>query len=382
MATNQSQYKNLGQFNFTTAPDQSGLNAGNMTSTFDTGTFKPAVFELYRLVIGVASIPSAGQTPMVVQVAEGWAGSLTTLDLTFPATTTKGNLIVVGVAGWGDTDNPAVSGVTIGGSADNFAVVPSTSSIAISDNAMNTVLWADPDSATAGTAIVVTATSGSGTHPNLIGFAWEVAGTTATATVATATDVTGTSRTVTTAVTSLVTSPPVTTAANDIVFAIAGTTGRPSQTITYGGAITEQTPQGGFTIENLNGLTEQVYGNAGYVLVPSSGGSTSQTVSFTGSGSNGWFSQSVAAFFAATASPAPTEIPFTVMIGNKTWDIQQTTAGVGFTYDPQNAMYLNQGEQLNVLWTNLSSDIYGAYANNFTVTASFRYDPTLPGNTI
>jgi len=236
-------------------------------------------------------------------------------------------------------------------------------------------LWADPDSADTGTAIAITATTGSGTHPNLIGFAWEVSGTTATSAVATATDVSGASRQGTQeyVLTTLTTNVSPTTAANDIVFAVAGALTIPSQSASYNGTLTEQAPQGGFTIES----SDAVYGNAGYTLIPSSAGSASQTISCS---ETAYFAQSVAAFFATVASPVPAEIPFTVMIGAKTWDIQQTTAGVGFTYDPQNAMYLNQGEQLSVLWTNLPSSIYGAYASNFVVTASFRYDPSLPGN--
>jgi hypothetical protein len=375
--SSQSPYQNLGQFSFTTGPDMTGQNPGNITSTFDTGTFKPARFEMYRLVIGASSIPSAGQTPAIVQVTEGRAASLTTLDLTFPKTTTKGNLIVVGVAGWGDNDNPSVSAVTIGGSADNFAVVPNTSNTT-SDDAMATSLWADPDSADTGTVIAITATGGSGSHPNLIGFAWEVAGTVANSAVASATDVSAASQ-ITSTNGYLTTSPSPTTASDDIVFAVAGSTSAPSQSFGYEGALTEQPAQGGFTVENIGGESSAVYGNGGYVLVPSAGGSAAQTI-FCTSSDYAYFSQSVAAFFAGTTAGTPAEIPFTVKVGSNTWDVQQTTAGVGYTYDPQNPMFLNQGEQLSVLWTNLPSDIYAAYANNFTVTAWFRYDPTLPGN--
>ena len=365
----QSQYQNLGQFNFTTAPDQTGLNPGNMTSTFDTGQFKPSKFELYRLVLGVPGLPSSGQTPMVVQAVEGRAASLTALTLTFPETTTKGNLILVGVVTWADTTNPLVSAVTIGGAADNFAAVSGTASGNTAPIANSTVLWADPASADTGTAIAITASGGSGTNPNLIGFAWEVSG-------ATTLDVSGKSLNGSSIVPSLTTSVSPTTAANDIVFAVAGTETAPSQNAGYNGALTEQTPQGGFTV---GGPGNSIYGNAGYVPVPLSGGSASQTIAIT-SGDSGYFTQSIAAFLATTASPTPSEIPFTVKIGNKTWDINQTTAGVGFTYDPQNAMYLNQGEQLSILWTDLPSNIYNAYSQNFTVVGSFRYDPSLPNN--
>lgn len=373
-----SSYQYLGQYDFTTASDPTGFNPGNISSTFDTGILKPAKFELYRMVIGVPSIPSSGQTPMVVQTAEGSAGSLTTLNLTFGKTTTKGNLIVVGVAGWGDSFNPVVSAVTIGGAADNFAVVPNTSNTT-SDDAMTTSFWADPDSGTTGTAIAITATGGSGNHPTLIGFAWEVSGTSPVSSVASATDVSAASQQYSPAVPSLTTGVSPATAAGDLAFAIAGTVTAPSQSISYNGALTEQSPQGGFTVENINNQSSAVYGNGGYVSIPLAGGSASQTV-YCVSGDNARFSQSVAAFFAATATPAPAEIPFTIKVDSKTWDIQQTTAGVGYTYDLQQPMFLNQGQQLSVLWTDLPSGIYAAYAGQFTVTAWFRYDPTLPGN--
>ena len=365
-SSGQAQYQNLGQFNFTTAPDQTGLNPGNMTSTFDTGQFKPSKFELYRLVLGVPGLPSSGQTPMVVQAVEGRAASLTALTLTFPKTTTKGNLILVGVVTWGDTSNPTVSAVTIGGAADNFAAVSGTSSTA---GNTNTVFWADVASAATGTAVAITATGGSGTHPNLMGFAWEVSGVTTA-------DVTGESFVATGQPFSLATNVSPTTAANDMVFAVAGTETAPSQTIGYSGALNEQTPLGGFTV---GGTNTAVYGNAGYAAVPNSNTAPSQTIAIT-SGDFGFFAQSVAAFLAVQASPTPAEIPFAVKIGNKTWDINQTTAGVGYTYDPQNAMYLNQGEQLTILWTDLPASIYNAYSQNFTVVGSFRYDPSLPNN--
>lgn len=373
----QSSYSNLGQFAFTTAADQTGMNAGNITSVLDTGLFKAARFELYRLVIGAASIPSAGQTPMVVQTATGRAASLTTLNLTFPANTTAGNLIVVGVASWGDSANPVVSAVTLGGSADNFAVVPSTSTANNLPNVGSTSLWADPKCAGGSGALVVTASTGSGNHPNLIGFAWEVSGVVANAAVATVTD-TSASSTLSGGGTSLAAAGHATTAANDILFAVSSGQLFSTDSLSWNGALNELGNQGPFTISGqANGF---IFGNAGYTLIAANGGGTSETVSVTHA-DGGYLTQSIGAFLASTASPAPATIPFKVMVGAKTWDVQTTTAGVGYTYDPQNPMFLNQGEQISVLWTNLPSSIYSAYAKNFTVTGWFRYDPTLPGNT-
>lgn len=374
--TGHAGYVDLGQYNFTTAADQTGMNPGNITSTFDTGVMKPAKFEMYRLAIGVPSIPSAGQTPMIVQATSGRAASLTTLALTFPATTTKGNLILVGVTGWGDSVNPVVSAVTIGGSADNFAAVAGTSSSASA--AASTVFWADPASATAGTAIAITASTGSGTHPNLIGFAWEVSGATTLDVSAVSSNISGTF-----GAPSLATSLPITTAANDIAFAISGAdiedfVSPPAPS--YNGEITEYpSSQGPFTVTSGGYTNSSIFSNAGYGLIPGIQGPSDFVISV--SGADAFFTQSVAAFFASTAVPVPAEIPFTVKVGAKTWDINQTVAGVGFTYDPQNTLLLNQGYQMSVLWNNLPSSIYSAYASNFSVSAWFRYDPSLPGNT-
>jgi hypothetical protein len=373
MATNQSQYVNLGQYNFTTGPDVTGRNLGNMTSTFDTGVFKPSKFELYRLVVGVPSLPSAGQTPMVVQLSGNYGLSLTTCNVTLPAATTVGNLIVVTIATWAtgtESVNPAVSAVTLGGSADNFAAVSTETGGLVS-----TFIWADPKCGQASKNIAITCTGGSGTSPIIEACVYEVSGTLSTTSASTATDTQASNFTSVT-VASLVTSSANTTQANDIVFTSAGLYEGANESIAL--SLTNSTAGlfSGFEVSAGN----YVYSTSGYAVLPGSGASVTCTASCTPD--NGYLTQSVAAFLPAASSVAPSEIPFTVMIGAKTWDINQTTAGVGTTYDPQNTMFLNQGEQLNVLWTDLPSSVYSTYSSRFTVSAFFRYDPTLPGNTI
>jgi hypothetical protein len=369
MATSQAQYQNLGQFNFTTAPDQTGLNPGNMTSTFDTGQFKPSKLELYRLVVGVPSLPSSGNTPMVVQLAGDDINSLTTCTVTLPKATTKGNLVVVAVATWANTANPTVSGVTLGGSADNFASV--VSETGGNDN-MNTYIWADPDCGQSSATIVVTCTGGSGTGPIIQVLVWEVSGTLSTSSVSAATDVSASGYTSSSAASLVTTSATSTTQANDIVFGVAGLYEGGSDTL----SLTLPNPEYYTAYQVSSG--NYVYTNYGYTVLPAAGASVTCTASCTPD--NGYFSQCLAAFLPAASSGGSSEIPFKVMIGNKTWDINQTVAGVGYTYDPQNAMYLNQGEQLAILWTDLPASVYSAYSQSFTVTGSFRYDPSLPNN--
>lgn len=86
----------------------------------------------------------------VVQTASGSGSSCT-----FASPVTAGNCIVVG---WGDenTSVTAISGVTIGGAADNFAQLIFTSGTPSAK--MVATLWADPNCAGGGTSVAVTPT--------------------------------------------------------------------------------------------------------------------------------------------------------------------------------------------------------------------------------
>ena len=116
------QYQDLGQYQFITSGDTTGLNVGNLTSTLDTSSIKMAKFEMYRLVIGVSAVPSIADIPVVVQSTRNQITvDATSLTLTFSNATRVGNTIVVCIGEGASSD--AVSGVTLGGSADNFGVV-------------------------------------------------------------------------------------------------------------------------------------------------------------------------------------------------------------------------------------------------------------------
>src|ERR1039457_5713175 len=77
---------------------------------------------------------------------------------TFGSATTAGNCVVVCIGlGYG-TVNPTVTGVTLGGSAGNFAALVTS---AIGTARGGTAIWADPNCAGGQTAVAVTISGGS-----------------------------------------------------------------------------------------------------------------------------------------------------------------------------------------------------------------------------
>ena len=201
-------------------------------------------------------------------------------------------------------------------------------------------------------------------------YAYEVSGITQSTSVASVVDI-AQNGTVTGAAT-LATGTGTTTGVDDIAFGVAMASSS-SLTMTLSGAQpaawTQQPEQ-----QNTGNPSTAV---AGFTVVPNSGTSVKYSTAWSGSLNA---VTSVVAFTSGTETSLPSSIPYTVVLDSLTWDVNQTVAGVGFSYDPNQVMYVNQGQRLAVLWTNLPTALYTAYDNALACTAWFRYDPAIPAN--
>ena len=109
--------------------------------------------------------------PSVVQQA-GNAGTGTALTVTLGSPTTAGNCLVVFACTVGVSANGTVSGITLGGTAGNFAAVASEGTS--TDHAIVTC-WADPSCAGGQTSVAISTTGSSGTAALTVN-AYEVSG--------------------------------------------------------------------------------------------------------------------------------------------------------------------------------------------------------------
>lgn len=98
-------------------------------------------------------------SPTLVQSKSGTITSGTSLTITLTSATTAGNCLVVAVGGTQSSTNPSVTGVTIGGSADNFAKAKSVNVAGDAD----AEAWVDPNCVGSQTSVVITFAAGSGT---------------------------------------------------------------------------------------------------------------------------------------------------------------------------------------------------------------------------
>jgi hypothetical protein len=105
--------------------------------------------------------------PSLVQSKSGTATTGTSVTVTLTSGTTTGNCLVVCVGASDGTTNPTVSGITLGGSAGNFAFAEKQNSNADTD----CEIWADPDCAGSQTSVVVSFNAGSGSN---LGYAVQV----------------------------------------------------------------------------------------------------------------------------------------------------------------------------------------------------------------
>jgi hypothetical protein len=96
----------------------------------------------------------------------------TTLTLTLGTASTAGNCLVACVSTHtGATNNPTINGVTLGGSADNFASIATAGGLT---DESNTGIWADPNCAGGQTSVVIT--FGSATTPKYLASVYEFSG--------------------------------------------------------------------------------------------------------------------------------------------------------------------------------------------------------------
>jgi hypothetical protein len=101
--------------------------------------------------------------PTPVQSASNSAIAGVTVIVTLPGPTGAGHSLVVYVGESQDTTNPTVSGITLGLSADNFAVCSSNHNNA----EINSEIWYDPGCAAGQTIVTVTFNAGTGTDQAL-----------------------------------------------------------------------------------------------------------------------------------------------------------------------------------------------------------------------
>lgn len=360
-------YIDLGTFQFTTGQDYSGLNTGNLTSVLDMNQIRVPYFEIYRLVIDTSSLPATSALPSVVQTTGLVTGtSLTTLNLTLPKAATKGNTIVVAWGASTATTFPTISGVTIGGVADNFgAAVTNTDG---SNTVANTAIWVDPNCQQASAAIVVTSAGGTGADITYAQ-AWEISNAFTTSTAAAAVDVTSTQLVTSSATSSFATTGPSTTTANDFQAGFGYFVGSALFTVSN--------PQG--WVANSASGSGAPLGVTGIAQIGASNnaGPAGYSGSFQATTTGNRLGSLVAASFLPTTTPVSAiAYPFKVQVGRSQWDIQMTTAGVGYTYNiGQSPLALNTGQAMYILWNTLPFSTFGGYAGNFKVTAYMRYDP-------
>jgi hypothetical protein len=377
MSSQGSSYQDLGRYSFVTGTDTTGLNPGNISSVLNTSNIRVPYFEMYRLLLNTSSLPNTAQVPNVVQTATASGTSPTTLNITFAKATTIGNTIVV-VTGssskGGAGTNPRVSAVTLGASADHFGVVSTTG--AGSTGFQSADQWCDPSCTVASTAIVVTLAGGSATTYIVQGIAYELSGMFATTTATAAVDDTtnvendfsnATSGSGFVSVSGGITNANTTTANDLIIGSISGYANSP------GSAFSNSTA-------GWNNITLGPTVNSGasqttlscWQLAASAGGSPSATVNFQPNIING--SIVGAAFLPSTTVVSSVPFPFTVAVDGHVWDQQQTAAGVGYTYNLNQPLYLNNGSIIQILWQ-LPASQYATYTNNFNISGWFRYDP-------
>ena len=371
-----STYSDLGRYAFTTAPDTSGQNTGNMTSVLDTSVIKVAKFELYRLQLSVSNAVALGQTPQVVQQATPtlFVNSVSSIGtLNFPNNTTLGNTVVLLTAGYAGGNIPGTAtAVVLNGLADNWGTVPLTQTGDGINASPVTTIWADPDCGVSGNQVLATVASVNGTSAM---WAYEFAGGVKSSSMLSVVDIgTGAVADNVSPVNSLSTPVGTTTIANDIAFGVASWGG----TVPVSANTAALQPTGWTFTLNQGGVTSMKAVSA-YTIQPSA----LQPLVFStdiGTLTEG-ASASVAAFLPGTSGGfSANTASYKVLIDNQVWDTNVTNAGSGFTYDLQHPVYLNQGQQISILWTDLPSSAFSKFATFFTVGAWFRYDPTIPGN--
>jgi hypothetical protein len=94
----------------------------------------------------------------------------TTISLTLPQNTAAGNCLIITVVTSATPANPTVSGITLGGSAGNFAQAATAGSTGA--DAQTSFIWADPNCAGGQTAISISLTTGNTGSANATAMEW------------------------------------------------------------------------------------------------------------------------------------------------------------------------------------------------------------------
>lgn len=204
--------------------------------------------------------------PSLVQVAAN-AASATSVTVTLGSPTTGGNCLVALIGTSADTTNGSPSGITLGGSAGNWAqsALQGTSG----DHAI-VAGWADPSCANGQTSVVASFTGGSGDH--LFAWIFEFSGLTGTVDVSS-----GGANTFAASWTSGTTA--ATAQASEVAFGITcgasnGTNG------TAGGLVGPSSPWVVEAEQSLTGASHEKCALAGYQILSSTG-----TVTYSGTAS-------------------------------------------------------------------------------------------------
>lgn len=360
-------YIDLGRYRFTTTPDRSGFNPGNMTSVLDTGPIiQISYFECYRIVLNTSQLQTT--VPQLVQSASRHIDtSLTTLVVTLPKATTPGNTIVVATQSLATGATPSPVSATLGASADHFGLISATTS----NGNQGMAFLVNPNSTAAATTVTITYSGGTGTGI-LEAFVYEFSGTLSTTTAAASVEWGAAGNSQFANANTLTALPnSATTHINDVFIGLVGalTTGTATPTLgtsTIVPSLTQMTQVNDVPGVNITAALQSQWGLTGTLGTP---------LGYTGTTDiAGTMAVAAVALLPVAVQPAPVAIPFTVATDGHTWDVNATVPGVGFTYDLQMPMALNNGNNLQILWS-LASNLYASSAGLFDVTAWFRYDP-------
>jgi hypothetical protein len=126
-----------------------------------------------------STVVTAPGVPSLVQSKSATGTSATSITVTLNSPTTAGNCLIVALGADDGTANEQISGITLGGSAGNFAVA----NTAYNDGFLNAAIWADPNCAGGQTTLVISLTHGNNSVPAIAAWVMEWSGLAATSVV-------------------------------------------------------------------------------------------------------------------------------------------------------------------------------------------------------
>jgi len=225
----------------------------------------------------------------IVQTATPVAtGGSASLSLTFGSPVTAGNLVAVLAGTFNFSATETFSGVTLGGSADHFALAKRTNASFLP----SAEIWYDPNCAGGSTAIVATATGGSAGVAAVARIAYEISGLFTSGTLDKTTGAGGTSGSWSSG------STATTTAAAEIWLGCYAGVDSSGKTVTGPGS-----PWTSATALTATASSETLYWTAGYQIV-SAAGAAAFAGSQNDSGGGMHWEASVATLIGTTAPAA------------------------------------------------------------------------------